>query len=92
MHRFTIIVFFLTLSHLGISQSVRQPVRSKLILTPLVENINSIIPEEFQTLSLEQFLNITPEDYKKVTGQKLGFKRSLQLRLAQATLKKVFGF
>ena len=91
MHRFTIIVFFLTISNIGISQSVRQPVRSKLILTPVVENIITI-PEEFQTLSLEQFLNITPEDYKKVTGQKLGFKRSLQLRLAQATLKKVFGF
>lgn len=49
--------------------------------------IKALSPEMMK-LGIEQFLSLTPSKYKKLTGQKLGLKKSLELRAAQKMLKK----
>ena len=39
-------------------------------------------------LVLNDFLNMTPKKYKKMTGQKLGWKNTLKMKAAQKMLKK----
>ena len=48
----------------------------------------STLPAEFKNLDLDQFLNLTPSEYKKMTGERLGLKKSVQLKVAQIALKK----
>lgn len=46
-----------------------------------------LTPEMIQ-MGLEQFLSLTPSKYKELTGKKLGFKKSIELKAAQKYLKK----
>ena len=39
-------------------------------------------------LVLNDFLNMTPKKYKKMTGEKLGWKNTLKMKAAQKFLKK----
>lgn len=39
-------------------------------------------------LGIDQFLSLTPSKYKKLTGHKLGLKKSIELKAAQKLLKK----
>jgi uncharacterized membrane protein YqaE (UPF0057 family) len=49
--------------------------------------IKALSPEMMK-LSIDQFLSLTPSKYKKLTGHKLGMKKSLELKAAQKLLKK----
>lgn len=49
--------------------------------------IQSLTPEMVQ-LNLDKFLTMTPKEYKKMTGKKLGLKKTLQMKAAQKMLKK----
>jgi uncharacterized membrane protein YqaE (UPF0057 family) len=52
--------------------------------------LQGITPEMAQ-MGLNQFLTLTPAKYKEMTGQKLGFKKTLQLKAAQKFLKAKSG-
>lgn len=59
-----------------------------------VVHLNNVAPEvtewspEMAKLTLDRFLNMTPKEYKKITGEKLGFKRTIALKMAQHKIKK----
>ena len=38
-------------------------------------------------LNMDEFLSLTPAKYKKMTGEKLGLKKTIQLKVAQKALK-----
>ena len=43
---------------------------------------------DMASLTVDQFLNLTPKKYKEMTGEKLGLKKTLQLKAAQKFVKK----
>lgn len=43
---------------------------------------------EIAKLTVDRFLNLTPSEYKKITGEKLGLKRTVALKMAQHKFKK----
>lgn len=47
-----------------------------------------VLSTDMATLGLDQFLTLTPKKYKEMTGEKLGLKKTLQLKAAQKFLKK----
>jgi uncharacterized membrane protein YqaE (UPF0057 family) len=47
----------------------------------------ALTPEMMQ-LSIDQFLSLTPKKYREMTGQRLGLKKSLELKAAQKIVKK----
>lgn len=49
-----------------------------------VQNIN---PEMAQ-MGLQQFLEMTPKKYRKITGKRLGFANSIKLKMAQKYIKR----
>ena len=49
--------------------------------------LKGLSPEMVQ-MGMNQFLSLTPSKYEKLTGQKLGLKKSLELKAAQKYLKK----
>lgn len=49
--------------------------------------IKSLDPE-MKDMVLNDFLNMTPKKYKKMTGKKLGFKNTIKMKVAQKMLKK----
>jgi uncharacterized membrane protein YqaE (UPF0057 family) len=57
-------------------------------------DVSKLAPEvtewspEMARLTLDRFLNMTPKDYKKITGEKLGLKRTVALKMAQHKIKK----
>jgi uncharacterized membrane protein YqaE (UPF0057 family) len=52
--------------------------------------LQAVSPDALQ-LGLEQFLTLTPKQYKEMTGEKLGVKKALQLKAAQKFVKKSMG-
>ena len=46
------------------------------------------ITPEMAKMGLEQFLTLTPAKYKELTGKKLGFRKTLELKAAQKIVKK----
>lgn len=49
--------------------------------------VQSLSPEMLQ-MGLDDFLSLTPKKYKEMTGEKLGFKKTLELKAAQKFIKK----
>ena len=47
-----------------------------------------VLSTDMAALGLDQFLTLTPKKYKEMTGEKLGLKKTLQLKAAQKFLKK----
>jgi uncharacterized membrane protein YqaE (UPF0057 family) len=47
-----------------------------------------VLSTDMAALGLDQFLTLTPKKYKEMTGEKLGIKKTLQLKAAQKFLKK----
>lgn len=47
----------------------------------------ALTPEMLQ-LGLDEFLALTPKKYKEMTGEKLGLKKTLELKAAQKVIKK----
>jgi len=43
---------------------------------------------ELLKLSIDDFLTITPKQYRKITGKRLGIKNSIKLKAAQKVFKK----
>jgi uncharacterized membrane protein YqaE (UPF0057 family) len=52
-----------------------------------LDEIKGLSPEMLQ-LGLKQFTEITPKQYREMTGQKLGIKKTVQLKMAQHKVKK----
>jgi uncharacterized membrane protein YqaE (UPF0057 family) len=48
----------------------------------------STFSQELAKVKVEEFLNLTPKKYRELTGEKLGIKKTLQLKAAQKFLKK----
>ena len=46
------------------------------------------LTSEVAQLNLDQFLSLTPKKYKEMTGQRLGLKKTIQLKAAQKFIKK----
>lgn len=46
------------------------------------------LPADVASMNLEKFMSLTPAKYKEMTGEKLGWKKSLQLKAAQKAVKK----
>ena len=46
------------------------------------------ISPEALNMGMEEFLSLTPNKYKKLTGEKLGIKNTLKLKAAQKVLRK----
>ncbi len=51
------------------------------------EQIQVLSPEMAQ-MDLDQFMNLTPAKFQEMTGQKLSWKKKIQLKVAQKFLKK----
>lgn len=49
-------------------------------------DVQALAPESGQT-NMDEILSMTPAKYKKMTGEKLGLKRTIQLKLAQKAIK-----
>lgn len=62
---------------------------TKFVAAPLSANaeITQIDPALGQ-LNVEKFLNMTPSEFEKMTGKKLGLKKSLAMKAAQKKMKK----
>lgn len=43
---------------------------------------------EIATLTVKDFLDLKPRDYKRITGERLGIKKSIQLKAAQRYAKR----
>ncbi len=54
----------------------------------LQSEIEGITPEMTKGIDLNKFLDLTPAKYKEMTGKKLGFLKTFQLKQAQKFLKK----
>ena len=59
---------------------------SSLIQSEGIEGLDAL-PHAATNMTVDDFLNLTPNKYKKMTGEKLGFKKTLQLKAAQKTIK-----
>ena len=46
-----------------------------------------VLTPEMTKLAVDKFLSLTPKSYKEMTGEKLGFKKTLQLKAAQKFIK-----
>ncbi len=51
------------------------------------ENLDPMV----QNMDIEDFLTLTPKQYRKMTGERLGVKKALQLKAAQKVIKKASG-
>ena len=51
------------------------------------ENLDPMV----QNMDMEDFLTLTPKQYRKMTGKRLGVKKALQLKAAQKVIKKATG-
>ena len=51
-------------------------------------NMEQVVPAEFAGMSVNQLLNMTPSEYKKITGKKLGLKKTIAMKAAQKRIKK----
>jgi uncharacterized membrane protein YqaE (UPF0057 family) len=60
---------------------------SAVIATP-EQSMKGIIPEQFAKMTTDEVLNMTPREYKKMTGQKLSLKEIIALKAAQKMIKK----
>lgn len=49
--------------------------------------VKALTPEMVK-MGLDEFLSLTPKKYKEMTGQKLGLKKTLELKAAQKFIKK----
>jgi uncharacterized membrane protein YqaE (UPF0057 family) len=49
-----------------------------------------VLPSDMIQMGIDQFLSLTPAKYKKLTGQKLGLKKSIELKAAQKLVKSKF--
>lgn len=63
-----------------------------LSITPVAnfsqtDEVKALSPELAQ-MAIDKFLDLTPAKYKKITGEKLGIKKTIELKLAQKALKK----
>ncbi len=54
------------------------------------QNVEGIagLTADLPNMNLEAFLDLTPNKYREITGEKLGIKRTLQLKAAQRVVKK----
>lgn len=54
------------------------------------QNVEGIagLTANLPNMNLEAFLDLTPNKYREITGEKLGIKRTLQLKAAQRIVKK----
>lgn len=52
------------------------------------EEVEGITPDMTKGLNVDKFLELTPAKYQEMTGKKLGFVKTLQLKKAQKFLKK----
>lgn len=50
--------------------------------------IDEVGLENFENITIEEFLSLTPKKIEEATGQKLGIKQSIALKVAQKKLKK----
>ncbi len=51
------------------------------------EEVQALAPE-MANLTVAKFMDLTPAKYKKITGERLGVKKTIQLKMAQKALKK----
>ena len=46
-----------------------------------------VLTPEMTKMHVDQFLSLTPQKYTEMTGEKLGFRKSMQLKAAQKFMK-----
>jgi uncharacterized membrane protein YqaE (UPF0057 family) len=51
------------------------------------DEVKALSPE-MTKMAVDQFLNLTPAKYKEMTGERLGLKKTVQLKMAQKAVKK----
>ena len=51
-------------------------------------SIEQLIPEAFKGMSADELLNLSPRQYKELTGERLSIKEAIALKAAQKQLKK----
>lgn len=67
------------------------PTRStSIVLNQTLESNSSFqaLAESMKGMTVDDFLNLTPKQYKEITGEKLGIKNSIKLKAAQKFIKK----
>ncbi|HHJ51337.1 MAG TPA: YqaE/Pmp3 family membrane protein [Phaeodactylibacter sp.] len=80
MKRFYVFLFAIFFSVNGFAVGTTGVVKAKAEMA-------KVSPEMAQ-MSIDDFLALTPSKYKKMTGERLGFKKTLALKAAQKAVKK----
>jgi uncharacterized membrane protein YqaE (UPF0057 family) len=75
-----------SLSVLPKSPNANLPWATQLKDAPEVKGLSA----DMVKMSIDQFLSLTPAKYKKLTGEKLGLKKSMELKAAQKLVKSKF--
>lgn len=50
--------------------------------------VKAVLTPEMVQMGLDEFLALTPKKYQEMTGQKLGLKKTVELKAAQKAIKK----
>lgn len=62
---------------------------TKYDVAPLAANAEvTQIDPELGKLNVEKFISLTPSEFEKMTGKKLGWKKTLAMKAAQKKMKK----
>jgi hypothetical protein len=86
MKQILTLVFFLTVS-LTNTFAVIAPRQTNFNIQQIGKN-EGLDMSNLQNIKLNQFLELTPSKFKEKTGQKLSWKESIALKIAQRKLKK----
>ena len=78
-------LFIFVLFALNIDAAVKTSWADDFNNQPAVKT--ALTPEMLQ-MGLDEFLTLTPKKYKEITGQKLGLKKTFELKAAQKMIKK----
>ena len=75
---------------IGICSAVHSSPNEKSLLKSDLDAIPAYaaLSDDIKSMSLDDFLNLTPKQYKELTGEKLGVKNSVKLKAAQKLIKR----
>jgi hypothetical protein len=87
MRRISVIILFLNSIHPVLNASTILP--GKIKTPPAARDIMIPLAGTDKTISLEDFLTLTPASYKEMTGKKMNYGQRLDLSISKHYLKKM---
>jgi hypothetical protein len=81
-HSFTLL--FISLLHISLNASASVPVNPH---DPKADELLFPLRGTNKFLTLEQYMSLTPQDYRSITGQKMGFGQRVELGVSKHFIK-----